>query len=274
MKKEKIAVVLTCYNRKEKTVNAIKKVNSSKKDVFFVIVDDASTDGTVEAINQLEDVKKKIIVGEGQLFYSRGMKRGMEFLLNSKMKFDYILIINDDVDFYDNFLENMCNFSKKNNNSVVIGATQGSKGELSYGGIKYSKKFLSVVYETIGPHYNQECDTFNANCVLIPYNYFQHCGSMDRHYIHSFGDFDYGFMLKRAGYKMLVYNEYIGICNRNSKENTWLDNKLCFWERMKKKESPKGLPIKQNYYYYKKNFNLLLAVRYSITPYIKILFKK
>ena len=40
------------------------------------------------------------------------------------------------------------------------------------------------------------------------------------------------------------------------------------------KESPKGLPSKQWFYFLKKNFNINYAVWKSITPYIRIILKK
>ena len=168
----------------------------------------------------------------------------------------------------------MIEYSENNNNCVVIGPTQGSDGKLSYGGVIYIKKKVSLKHKILGPDYKMECDTFNANCVLIPYNYFEKCGAIDKHYIHSIGDFDYGLKLKRQGYKLLINNKYVGICDRNSKENTWNDKKLKIIDRIKKKESAKGLPLKQNFYYCRKNFNLFLAIKTSITPYIKILLKK
>lgn len=81
---EKIVVLFTCFNRKEKTINAIKRIKESIKNVSFVIVDDASTDGTVDEIKKIQNISAKIISGNGNLFYSGGMRKGMEYLLNKK----------------------------------------------------------------------------------------------------------------------------------------------------------------------------------------------
>lgn len=272
MKRVKIIVLFTCYNRKEKTISAIKKINNSCLNVEFLIIDDKSTDGTVESINKLNQVKKKVIVSNGNLYYSRGMRMGMEYLLGKKKKYDYLLIINDDVDFYEGFLEKMIDFSLEKN-GIVIGSTIDSNGKLSYGGIKYRNKFSSK-FKRVGPEYIEECDTFNANCVLIPYDSFEKCGAIDKHYTHSIGDFDYGFKLKKCGYKLYMLNEYVGLCNRNSIDNTWQDKSLNISERLRKKKQIKGLPFKQNFYYFYKNFNIFLAIKCSITPYIRILLKR
>ena len=270
MQNIKIAVLLTCYNRKEKTKNAIEKISKSELNIDFLVVDDGSTDGTIESIKDIKNVE--ILTGDGNLYYSGGMRKGMEYLINNKKEYDYLLIINDDVEFFDNFLEKMIKYSE-NKQCVVIGSTIDDMGNLSYGGIKYKSRFSSK-YDKYGPDYIGECDTFNANCVLIPYNYFKKCGTIDKHYIHAIGDFDYGFQLKRQGYKLYIFSEYIGVCNGNSIANTWRDKNLSISERLRKKRQIKGLPFKPYFYYFYKNFNILLAIKCSITPYIRILMKK
>lgn len=184
-----------------------------------------------------------------------------------------MLLINDDVEFEKNFIKSMLDLSKEKN-CCVIGPTTDKFGNLTYGGVKYKKNKLSLRHEIKGPDFKEECDTFNANCVLIPYDFFKKTGPIDRHYTHSIGDFDYGLSLKKNGFKLFVNSKFVGVCNRNSKENTWQDCRLNIVERIKKKESPKGLPTKQYFYYCKKNFGIFLALKSVISAYIILLFKK
>ena len=48
----KIAVLLTCYNRKDKTLACLKSLSKNSSSVIVYITDDASTDGTSLAIRQ------------------------------------------------------------------------------------------------------------------------------------------------------------------------------------------------------------------------------
>lgn len=270
----KVVVALTCFNRREKTLNCVKKLISENKNVLFefVIVDDNSSDGTVAALNELQE-NITIIQSEGNLFYSRGMRRAMEVVQNEeKYKEDnYILLVNDDVDFYSNSIENIINESK--GKYVIVGATCNSKGIQSYGAVRYPKK-NSVKAEKIPVGDKKRADTFNANCVLIPMEIFKKVGIMDSHYIHGLGDYDYGFSISKHGYTIYSSNDYVGKCDNNSQENTWLDKTLSVKTRIRKKESVKGSPAKIWWYYLKKNFGLFQAVKYSISPYVKILLKK
>lgn len=272
----KIAVILTCFNRKEKTEQCIRKIakGNPEYDFSFVVVDDCSNDGTFE---KLQDMQKefdiRLLKTDGDAYYSGGMRMGMKYALENLCETSsYVLLINDDVSFYENFVKRIINQSKAQKNAVVVGATCNEEGNLSYSAIKYIKgisyKKLSVTDWEI------EADTFNANCVLIPVQVFLQAGQMDAYYIHSLGDFDYGLQIKRSGAVLHVSKEYVGVCNNNSTENTWVDTTLTRRERMRKKEQIKGAPAKQWFYFLKKNFGLFVAVKGSITPYIRILIGK
>ena len=270
----KIVVVLTCFNRKDKTQKCIQTLvkGNPKVNFSFVVVDDNSNDGTVEILSAMKryyDIH--IIEGEGNLFYSGGMRVAMNFVINNISDYDYLLMVNDDVEFFDSSIENIVKKARDNSNSIIVGATKNEDGSLSYGAIKYYSK-KSVRYRKVGiEESNLKCDTFNANCVLIPYKVFKECGSIDSNYIHSLGDFDYGLSLRNKGCNIYTSNEYVGVCNNNPSKNTWVDNKLTRLQRLRKKEEVKGAPLKPWIYFLRKNFGIKAVIRFGFTPYIRIL---
>ena len=76
----KITVVFTCFNRKAKTLECVKRLVEGNKTIEFefVIVDDGSTDGTEEALQLSEHAPLiKVLKTEGDCYYSGGMHRGM-----------------------------------------------------------------------------------------------------------------------------------------------------------------------------------------------------
>lgn len=273
-----ILVIMTCFNRKEKTEKCIKKLSNGNRNInfTFIVVDDKSKDGTVEMLQSLKtEYKIHIINGNGNLYYSRGMRLGMDYASNVlKKRYNYLLMVNDDVEFYDKCIENLINYSKNKENAVIVGPTCNKNNELTYGAIKYLKN-KSVKYRKVDIFEAElNCDTFNANCVLIPYSYFLETGLIDSYYIHSLGDFDYGMLLRRKNYNIYTYSKYVGICENNSIKNTWQDRELSISKRIILKENPKGAPFKQWFYYLRKNFGIVQAIIYGISPYIKIIFKK
>lgn len=269
----KVLVIFTCFNRRKKTENCIVTLalgNPNCK-LTFVVVDDGSTDGTREMLRELRsEYDIHLIEGTGNLYYSGGMRTGMSYALaRLKDDYNYLFICNDDVDFHGNCIESMIRQSAEMQNAAIVGAMQSSSDKQSYGAVKYIK---GTKYRTLSvKEWDVEADTFNANGVLIPYDAFKKIRSIDAHYIHSLGDFDYGLTLKRNGYKIYSSKYYVGICENNSATGTWRDISLTRKERIKKKENVKGAPTKQWFYFLKKNFGLRVAIKGCITPYIRIL---
>ena len=83
---DSVLALFPCFNRKEKTRQAVRGLVEGNPEVqfSFVIVDDASTDGTPEML-KTEDFGApiQVIQGTGGLFYSGGMALGMEKILKS-----------------------------------------------------------------------------------------------------------------------------------------------------------------------------------------------
>lgn len=270
---KKILAVFTCFNRKEKTLNCLKSLNSNNVKISFIAVDDNSDDGTYESLSLYPDVQ--VIRGDGNCFYSGGMRLGIaaaQKRLNEQ--FDYVMFFNDDVEFYPNAIDRLVQF-ENNRNEITVGAVCDDEGHLSYGGAlvnkKYKPEYINVMSESSNRVY---CDTFCANCVLIPVSIFERLPNIDVAYLHAMGDFDYGHTAARLGYKITVSDFFVGVCNDNPITNTWRDTSLKRSVRIKKKESVKGLPFYPYYHFLYKNHGFVKAVVYSITPYLRILFKR
>ncbi len=272
----RILTILTCHNRKDKTKKCIETITAGNPscEYTFVVADDGSDDGTSEMLNKMRFVYQICTIrGNGNWFYSGGMNAGMKYALkNLPHDYDYLLMINDDVEFLAEGIQHMINQSVAQDNAIIVGATQDDLGHVSYGAIKYTSGYKYRKLDI--SEWKTPADTFNANCVLIPYKAFEQVGTMDAYYRHSLGDFDYGLTLKKSGYKIFQAKEFVGICNNNTTENTWTDAHLGRIKRIRKKESIKGAPTKQWFYFLKKNFGLFLAIKGCITPYMRILIGK
>ena len=71
MEPKTIAVLMTCHNRKDKTLASLDSLFQQKMPADFrlevYLVDDASTDGTAEAVTQ-KYPEVKVVEGNGSLF--------------------------------------------------------------------------------------------------------------------------------------------------------------------------------------------------------------
>lgn len=265
-----VTILLTCHNRREKTKRCIESIYDERYKIKYVVTDDGSTDGTAEMLQQMKKIYDiTILQGDGTLFWCGGMRKSVDYVQEIKDKPDYIIFVNDDVLFFEYAVDKAIKYSKKVDNAVIAGATTDELGKLTYGGIRYEKH--TIRYNTIDISDREKCDTFNCNFVLLPRDVFEMSGNFDSHYHHAMADFDYGLYITRLGYAIYTLDEYVGICEKNLKSDTWEDYTLSRVERIKRKEGWKGLPYHEWYYFLKKNFGWRAALWHSATPYLKIL---
>jgi len=270
-----VTIIFTCFNRKEKTAAFVKSVQDERYDIRFVVTDDGSTDGTAAGLEKLKEkgYQIDIVRGDGNLYWCGGMRKAIEHMYAQGIKTDYYVFANDDVVVFDNALNEMIVQSEKHGGSAVVGVTCDHDGNVTYGGIRYHKS--GIKYDVVDvTNEDLTCDSFNCNLVLLPAKIFDEMGNFDSHFTHAMGDFDYGLRIKRAGYLIESTRRYVGICERNPLQKTWADTNLSRRERFKLKESPKGLPRKEWFYFLRKNFGLGTAIVRSVTPYVKILLGK
>ena len=112
------------------------------------------------------------------------------------------------------------------------------------------------------------------NCVLVDKDTFFKCGNFDEKYKHSLADFDYGLKLSRKVGNIFMFSRYVGKCNGNSIAGTWQDTTLPRIKRLRLKESIKGAPFGTWFHFLYKNFGLIKASIYGITPYFRVLLGK
>lgn len=278
MKQSSITVMLTCYNRKDFTVSCLKTLVEGNPNISFrfIVTDDNSSDGTPDALREL-GYSMTLLSGDGQLFWNGGMYKALEYALQTKERTDYYLLVNDDVRFSQGAMERLVarqQSAPDKEQAVIVGATADKNGNTSYGGVRLlSKHFAKFALVEPSDEYIS-CDTFNGNCVLIPQAVFFDIGNVDAFYRHSMSDYDYGMQMRRKGIALYNSAEYVGICEDNDITGSWRDTELPRKVRLQKKESPKGLPRRDWFYFVKKNYGLLSALYHSATPYLRIFLGK
>lgn len=271
-----IQIIFTCYNRKEKTLRCMESLvqGNSTHTLSFIVADDGSSDGTADAIART-GYNVTILHGDGSMFWAGGMRLGIGYYLTFPGDADYVMLINDDVVFDAGILDALIARSVANDNAVVVGATRDKHGNFTYGGMRLTNKGKHGWYKPVLPSEDVvECDMFNCNCVLILASKIRMAGNFDTVYRHALADFDYGMRLKRLGYRLVSSAGYVGECSKNTTVGTWRDSSFPRMKRIRLKETVKGSPFKEWFHFIHKNFGIWKALRYSITPYLRILIGK
>ncbi len=248
----RIAVLVTCHNRRDATLACIRSLEASATavdglDYTVFLTDDGSTDGTARAVEELA-VPTVIAHGAGDLFWNRGMIQSWKAALEQPDVFDGFLLLNDDTILDERALSVLLEVHQAvGASAVIVGATRDPvTAELTYGGIVRTSSWHPgrTARLAISPT-PQDADTFNANCVYVPRVVFEAVGILDSAFHHSIGDYDYGYRVKQSGMRVVVAPGTLGTCARNDPAGSWRDVTLPLRHRLKLLEAPKGLPRSQ-----------------------------
>ncbi|MBN4003553.1 glycosyltransferase family 2 protein [Nostoc sp. LPT] len=248
MKQANLAVIMTCYNRRNTTLACLNFLYQQKTHCDVYLTDDGSSDGTTEAV-KAEYPEVQILQGNGNLFWVGGMH--LAFGEAIKYQYDYYLWLNDDTFLEANAVSKLLQVHQNLTelgypDSIIVGSTKDSiTGKATYGGAVKSKKWYSNKFEFLEPSpIIQKCDAMYGNCVLIPKSVAAKVGNIDTAFVHSLGDLDYALRAHKLGCKIWVAPGYIGTCTKNSIRNSWADTNLNILERLKKVLQIKAFPLK------------------------------
>lgn len=229
----KIAVLITCHNRKDNTLSCFKTLLKSvecynsgcvedDKVVFSTfLTDDGCTDGTAEAVGQLLDnYEYNIIKGNGDLYWNGGMRAAWNEALKRHAEWDFYLLLNDDTDIMDNAFEvlfethEFC-IRSYGRDGIYSGITcyKSDESKMSYGGDVMVNKFLSK-HRRLEPNgCPQMVDLTNANILMVSMDVVDEIGIFWHGYRHANADGDYSLKARRHEIPVLLTPCFIGRCN-------------------------------------------------------------
>jgi GT2 family glycosyltransferase len=272
MMKKSTAILITCYNRYEKTARCIQKIKNIAKpeqrsfDIY--LVDDASPDNTGSLIKENHpDVH--IIRGTGDLYWAGGMR--LAWSQASKHKnYDFYIWLNDDTELFHEglvsiFIEYNQILNQKNKEVVIVGSIKDSAtGEFAYGGRLGNLKIIPDGSP-------QHCDYINGNVVLVPKRIFLEVGSLDKRFSHGIADFDYGLMALKKGFPVLASSHYIGECFHD-KNSRWINKNDSFKKRYNLLISKTGGNIFEYLYFVKKHRGIIRMILSSLNTILTLFF--
>ena len=246
----RIAILVTCFNRKAKTLAALQAVMAQRLpagcSMEIFLVDDASRDGTTEAV-RARFSQVHLLPGTGSLFWNGGMR--LAWAEAFKGDFDHYLWLNDDTSLDPDAIARLLNVADElagrgTCDTIVVGSTRdATTGQHTYGGVIRKSRIHPLKFKLVLPADKpQRCETMNGNCVLVTRATARKAGNLSGCFTHSIGDFDYGLRAAMVGCTIWIAPGFIGTCSRNSGKGTWTDASLSRWQRWRDLTGPKGLP--------------------------------
>ena len=260
----KIAVLMTCHNRREMTLRCLRAFADAAKEVerqcgdgkwklHIFLVDDGSTDGTGEAVQKWHEgisssststFHLHLIPGSGSLYWAKGMRLAWEAAVDRghdgedavATKWDGFLWLNDDVVLRPDTLSTLLHFYTANKDAVIVGELENAQGEIVYG---------------------KRGDLFTGNFVLVPRSVYEKIGMICGEFAHAWADSDYALRCKRAGVPVVscgVVGTSEGHPNRPSLKGIGLGRRWrMLWD-------PKGWCVHDLWLYRRRNWGVCVAI--------------
>jgi len=270
-----IATLITCHNRREKTLACIKTLfNSSLPQDYklsLFLVDDGSIDGTSEVVKEKFPMVI-IIQGTGNLFWNQGMRLAWTTAVKFQ-NYDFYLWLNDDTLLHKEALLELIEcyneaFRKDKKSSVIVGGCKSSSSnvvEFSYGG---SNDSGPVIPNGI----LQTCKFINGNVVLISKEIYDKLGNLSPDFTHAYGDYDYSLKAIQKGFNCYTSRKYIAICDRNNLP-IWCNPQSPLLKRIRCLFSTKGLNMKE-YIIFRRRYWGWLWIFFAIKALIKAIIPR
>lgn len=253
----RIAVIITCYNRKDKTVKCIehlkKQFDNSDIDYDIHLTDDGCTDGTSNAV---KEIFPNVIIYKGEnLYWAGGMRLAWKGAYE-KGGYDYFMFLNDDTFVNDNLVEDFYECYKYTNKNAIIvcNVCDPISKKRTYAG-DIIQKIPFRVFHLIPSGYPQYVSYSGANCMFVPCEIVDKVGFFPDIYIHAIADLDYCLRVQRFNYKVVMTSRFCGECESDHGTPTVVEmKKMGIVGRYKWLISPKGKSAKQYLYYQSKFF--------------------
>jgi len=200
-------LVMPVHNRKALTRACLCSLkNQTSKDFTVVVVDDGSTDGTSEMIqNEFPDVK--ILYGDGNFFWTKSVNLGVRYALQQKAS--YIMTINDDTVKHESYIEKMLYWADRKKNALLGAfAIDIHTKKAVYGGawINWRNNKTESLLDKLpiksqfGLH---EVNHLPARGLLIPAVVFEKIGLFNEDQLpHTYADYDFTCKAYRNGFKL------------------------------------------------------------------------
>lgn len=202
-----LSIIIPSFNTKKllkQCIDSIKKNRGNLK-LEIIVVDNGSTDSSVEMVRKL---KVKLIENKENLGFAKAVNQGIK-----KAKGEHLFLLNSDAVVQPGALEAMVKFAKTHPLAGVVGGRLLNPDGSVQASVYHFPSLIRAIrefwfnqkdtYQKYVPQFDQPVvvDAVTGSTMLIPKNIIDEIGLLDEKYFMYFEDLDYCRRAKKAGYK-------------------------------------------------------------------------
>ncbi len=199
----KLFVIILNFNNGKDIVACSQSLIKAYSKINIVIVDNASTDNSLQSIISLKYEELMIIKNKKNLGFAKGVNKGIRFAL--KKGAERVLLLNPDTEVDKGFLEPLL-LNKADIVGPIIKFKRKGEWLYDFGGKvnfwlgrtshnEYPKNIIRNI---------KKADYLSGCCLLIKRRVFEKIGLLDERYFLFFEDADFCLKAKKAGFKVAL----------------------------------------------------------------------
>ncbi len=272
-----VVAALTSFNRRPQTLAALaalaRAAQQAQVQLTAVLVDDASRDGTAQAVRQAHPWVQ-VVDGPGDLFWNRGMHRALAVAQQASA--DHVLWLNDDTLLRPDGLAHLLAQSEALSAGagrpvILVGSTADACGQVTYGGARATGLWRRFNYRRVWSATQAlPCEVMNGNCVLVPMAVARAMGNLDPTFEHAMGDTDYALRARAVGHPLFVASGLVADCEHNPVAGGFNDRSLSLGARWRAILHRKGLPWRSWLHFTRRHGGWLWPI-YFAWPYARLI---
>ena len=212
----KLSIVILTFNTKDLTCECLKSIleqyekELKSKEFEIILVDNASSDKTIEAVSNLKIPNLKVIQNKENLGFSKGNNKGVKNAVG-----DFVLFLNSDTQVKDKGILKMADFLDNNKHVGILGGKlENANGTVQASAGKFYSIFnlllLLIGGERIGllkssPSRISKVDWVSGACLMVRRETFEKIGGFEEKLFMYMEDQELCFRAKKAGYSTYYY---------------------------------------------------------------------
>ncbi|MEP0870516.1 glycosyltransferase family 2 protein [Trichocoleus desertorum AS-A10] len=247
-------IIIPVYNRKATTLKCLETLDSSGdlKRCSVVVVDDASTDGTSEAI-RARFPEVTVLLTKGHLWWTGAIKKGMEYAYSEGAA--HFIWLNDDTLPSQEAIKLLLTAALHPNSKKLVSAQCYQNSDFAtptYGGRRRKRFALQFLLARRGE--TIEADVLSGNLVCLPRSVVDDIGYPPSEQApQTWADVVYTWKAKQSGYRIEVLGEAIAVCPENELEEGWASSSIPMMKRWAMLNTPKSSIYPPAYWLYCKS---------------------